>query len=51
MEDQTTEIAVSSYDVVGFFLLTELVTCISRLILSCFSDQTRSYQRTMHSTE
>ncbi|KAL4201736.1 hypothetical protein AMTRI_Chr02g260110 [Amborella trichopoda] len=34
---------MSSYDILGFVLLTESVTCISRLIFSGFPDQTRGY--------
>ncbi|KAL4201744.1 hypothetical protein AMTRI_Chr02g260160 [Amborella trichopoda] len=42
---------MSSYNIIGFLLLTESVTCISRLIFNDFPDQTRGYQGTMHITE
>ncbi|KAL2597585.1 hypothetical protein AAZX31_11G187700 [Glycine max] len=42
---------MSSYNIIGFFLLTKSVTFISRFIFCGFPDQTRSYQGTMHSTE
>ncbi|KAL4201687.1 hypothetical protein AMTRI_Chr02g217400 [Amborella trichopoda] len=41
---------MSSYNIIGFFLFIEYVTCISRLIFSGFPDH-RGYQGTMYNTE
>lgn len=51
LEDQSTKISMSGYDILSFYLLTEFVTFISRLNLCVFPDKTRSYQRSMHKTE
>ncbi|KAL1317722.1 hypothetical protein AAHE18_01G133300 [Arachis hypogaea] len=42
---------MSSHNIIGFFLLTESVTFISRFIFCGFPNQTRSYQGTVHCTE
>ena len=51
LEDQATEVRVGSHDVVGLFLLAELVAVVLRLIFGGFTDEARSNQRTVHSTE
>ncbi|KAL4201729.1 hypothetical protein AMTRI_Chr02g260070 [Amborella trichopoda] len=51
LEDPSAKITTSSYDIIGFVLLTESITSISRFIFSGFPDKTRGYQETMHSTE
>jgi hypothetical protein len=38
LEDQSAKITMSSNDIISFFLLTESVTFISRLIFSSFPD-------------
>jgi len=51
LEDQATEVTVSSNDVVGLFFLTELVTIVLGLVLSGFTNQRGSNKRTVHCTE
>ena len=51
LEDQATEVTVSSNDVVGLFFLTELVTIVLRLGFSGFTNQRRSNQRTVRMRE
>ena len=51
LEDQATEVTVSSDDVIGLFFLTELVTIVLGLSFRGFTNQRRSNQRTVHCTE
>ena len=51
LEDQATEVTVRCHDVVGLFLLTELVTSVLGLFLRGLANQRRSYQRTVHGGE
>ena len=54
LENQATEVTVSSHDVVGLFLLTELVAIVGRLSFGGLTDQSgnspenRASQRTGH---
>ena len=51
LENQTTEVTVSSDDVVGLFFLTELVTIVLGLGFGGLTNQRRGNQRTVHCTE
>ena len=51
LEDQTTEVSMSSNNVVSLFFLTKLVTIVLGLVLSGFTNQGGSNQRTVHSGE
>ena len=52
LEDQTTEVAVSSNDVVGLFFLTEFVSIVLRLSFGCLADERGLVtKRTVHCTE
>ena len=51
LEDQATEVTVSSNDVVSLFFLTELVTIVLGLSFGGFTNQRRSNQRTVHCTK
>merc|ERR1712054_63216 len=51
LEDQATEVTVGSHDVVGLFLLAELVTVVLRLALGGFTHQGGGHQGTVHGGE
>jgi len=51
LEDKTTKVTVCSYNVVSLFFLTELVTSVSRFVLSSLTNEGGSYERTVHSGE
>ena len=51
LENKATKITVSSYNVVGLFFLSELVSVVLRFSFSCFADEGTSDQRSMHSRE
>ena len=44
LEDQATEVTVSSHDVVGLFLLSKLIAIVQRLIFCRLANQGRSHQ-------
>ena len=47
-EDEATEVTVSSYDIVYFFFVTELVTVVLRFVYSAFTYQRGSYQASVY---
>ena len=51
LEDQATEVTVGSHDVVGLFLLAELVAVVLGLALGGFTHQGGGHQRTVHGGE
>merc|ERR1712159_953521 len=51
LENQATEVTVGSHDVVGLFLLAELVAVVLRLALSGFTHQGGGHQGAVHSGE
>ncbi len=51
LKDETSKVAVGGDNVVGFFLLSEFVTCISRFVFGGFADQGRCHQRSVHGGE
>merc|ERR1711991_889767 len=51
LEDQTTEVTVGSHDVVGLFLLAELVAVVLGLALGGFTHQGGGHQGTVHGGE
>ena len=50
LEDQATEVTVSSDDVISLFFLTKLVTVVLGLCFGGLTNQRRSNQRTVHCT-
>ncbi len=51
LENKSTEVAMSSNNVIGFFFLTKLVSIVLAHVFSRFTNQRRRDQATMHSTE
>ena len=51
LKDQSSKVAVCSYDVVRFLFLSKLVAIVLRYFLSRLSDKTRSNQASVHSTK
>ena len=51
LEDQATEVTVGSHDVVGLFLLAELVAVVLGLGLGGFTNQRRGHQGAVHGGE
>jgi len=51
LEDQATEVAVGSHDVVGLFLLAKLVTVVLALAFGGFTNQRGGNQSTVHGGE
>jgi len=51
LEDQATEVTVGSHDVVGLFLLAELVAVVLGLALGGFTHQGGGHQRAVHGGE
>merc|ERR1712023_209094 len=51
LEDQATEVTVGSHDVVGLFLLAELVAVVLGLALGGFTHQGRGHQGAVHGGE
>merc|ERR1711975_79459 len=51
LEDQATEVTVGSHDVVGLFLLAELVAVVLRLALGGFTHQGGGHQGAVHGGE
>ncbi len=51
LEDQATEVTVGSHDVVGLFLLAELVAVVLGLALGGLADQGGGHQGAVHGGE
>src|SRR6056300_1836432 len=51
LENQTTKVTVSGYDVVSFFALSKLIAIVLRHVFSRFPNKRRRDKATVHSTK
>src|SRR6056300_991700 len=51
LEDQTTKVTMSGYNIVRFFFLSKFIAIVLRHILSRFTYKTRRDKATVHSTK